>query len=70
MSTVSLLRTTDDFEKVSGYLVMLMETYESVTAGTLYTKSLEELQEQNHALYEGNGTEQKRRTEMFETPPG
>lgn len=44
--------TGDYFEKVSGYLVMLMETYESVTDGTLYTKSLEELQEQNHALYE------------------
>ncbi len=43
--------TGDYFEKVSGYLVMLMETYESVTDGTLYTKSLEELQEQNHALY-------------------
>lgn len=44
--------TRDYFEKVSGYLVMLMETYESVTDGTLYTKSLEKLQEQNHALYE------------------
>ena len=29
--------TGDYFEKVSGYLVMLMETYESVTDGTLYT---------------------------------
>lgn len=44
--------TRDYFEKVSGYLVMLMETYQSVADGTFYTKSLEELKKQNHALYE------------------
>lgn len=40
------------FARVSSFLLLVDEVYHCVEDGTLYTMSIEELQEQNHRLYE------------------
>ncbi|MDE6851298.1 MAG: aminopeptidase [Lachnospiraceae bacterium] len=49
--TGELSFASDYFQQTASFLSMILDTYDAVNQGKLYTMSLEELQQQNHALY-------------------
>ena len=42
---------SDYFHQTASYVSMILDTYDAVNQGKLYTMSLEELQQHNHDLY-------------------